>query len=446
VSSKLKAIDITSPAWTKNVNQVIAKVNNGELQPYWRQRASAIVVDQNGKMITVQERNGKWSLPGGKIESGDTAINTIIRELKEETDVGTIRYERIGKYRDSAPMLTDQGGMLWKDGKPVYNEHTVYLVKVSRSTQPKAKGEIRSVDRVDFTDLRNQSYLKSQSIFGKDTDTFVNPILNMVSEQRMREFVASKSGREYRAGDKITAKEVIGDAYPNANKKTVGILEEFSNMSGVQFNELASKGGVAKQSKESSLKNINDVAKGDKPSATVEGLYFEKAYAKLRGLDWEPLFEDSNYYIVFKRENAIKIKDKIANIRNKYGKEYGYEGMADNPAYHTEIGDLLGYSKEDIAYFVRKSGGYKKLMDQIKSDVVKAKADVAGKRTGKVGEYEIKDDMQPELPYRLRVRPELKGLQIVGVMKRNTSANLNWQRSCHRKRSLVSWNRNLKRK
>jgi hypothetical protein len=184
ITSKLKAVAIKGPEWAKDINQVIDRVNSGQLEPYYRQRATAIVVDQNGKMVAVQERNGNWSLPGGKIEGG-SSIETILRELKEETGIkNPYRYERIGTIKDTVPLTSDQGGILWRDGKPVYNEHHVYLVKISRSDKPIPKGEIKNTAKVDW-----QNGLRL-----KKTESFVKSVLNMVDEQTMRDFLEERRG------------------------------------------------------------------------------------------------------------------------------------------------------------------------------------------------------------------------------------------------------------
>ncbi len=60
------------------------------------------VVRQDGKYLVLKRAQepskGKWEIPGGFINAGETAEETIIRELKEETglDVRIVRY--IGSF------------------------------------------------------------------------------------------------------------------------------------------------------------------------------------------------------------------------------------------------------------------------------------------------------------------------------------------------------------
>lgn len=49
----------------------------------------ALVYDAQGRLLLVQRANdpgrGRWSLPGGKVEPGETDAEAVVRELLEET-------------------------------------------------------------------------------------------------------------------------------------------------------------------------------------------------------------------------------------------------------------------------------------------------------------------------------------------------------------------------
>lgn len=51
--------------------------------------AGAVVVDAEGRLLAVLRRNepnrGCWSIPGGRIEAGETAAEAARREVREET-------------------------------------------------------------------------------------------------------------------------------------------------------------------------------------------------------------------------------------------------------------------------------------------------------------------------------------------------------------------------
>lgn len=59
-----------------------------------------------GKMLLIQ-RNGRWDLPKGKVEPGETLLQAALREVEEETGIkasdecGVMSVERIGAGNSS---------------------------------------------------------------------------------------------------------------------------------------------------------------------------------------------------------------------------------------------------------------------------------------------------------------------------------------------------------
>lgn len=49
----------------------------------------AVVTDDAGRILLIRRRNppqaGRWTLPGGKVEPGETLCAAVVRELLEET-------------------------------------------------------------------------------------------------------------------------------------------------------------------------------------------------------------------------------------------------------------------------------------------------------------------------------------------------------------------------
>lgn len=52
--------------------------------------AGGLVLDVDGKILFIKRR-GKWDLPKGKMESGETPENTAIREVEEETGITALK-------------------------------------------------------------------------------------------------------------------------------------------------------------------------------------------------------------------------------------------------------------------------------------------------------------------------------------------------------------------
>ena len=71
--------------------------------------AGAVVVDDSGQILLHRRAdNGKWSLPGGAMEMGETAAQTAIREVREETGLKIKINELIGVYSNKYTELANK--------------------------------------------------------------------------------------------------------------------------------------------------------------------------------------------------------------------------------------------------------------------------------------------------------------------------------------------------
>lgn len=46
---------------------------------------NAIIQDNSGSVLILKNKDGKWMLPGGRLEEGETWLEGLQREVKEET-------------------------------------------------------------------------------------------------------------------------------------------------------------------------------------------------------------------------------------------------------------------------------------------------------------------------------------------------------------------------
>ncbi|WP_037353304.1 NUDIX hydrolase [Amycolatopsis orientalis] len=62
-----------------------------------------IVFDDQGRLLLIQRANepgkGQWSLPGGRVEPGETDHEAVIRELREETGLDVRPHTLAGSVR-----------------------------------------------------------------------------------------------------------------------------------------------------------------------------------------------------------------------------------------------------------------------------------------------------------------------------------------------------------
>ena len=109
--------------------------------------AAAIIVN-GGKILIAQRAEnqnlaGKWEFPGGKVESGETPEECLVREIKEETGLTISNLELCGVQN-------------WTDP----TDHYLYLVfcyktsHFSGSIQASDEGEVFWIDRPDLKNVQ----------------------------------------------------------------------------------------------------------------------------------------------------------------------------------------------------------------------------------------------------------------------------------------------------
>ncbi len=102
---------------------------------------SGAVIYQNGKIL-LQKRadNGKWSIHGGAVELGETYLQALERELKEEINVKPIAPELMGIYSGKDFYFE------YPNGDQIYDSLCVFLVE-------KYEGNLQQ-DNEEVTDLQ----------------------------------------------------------------------------------------------------------------------------------------------------------------------------------------------------------------------------------------------------------------------------------------------------
>lgn len=103
----------------------------------------AIVRDDSGRILMIHKTdNGKWALPGGGHEIGESIADTVVREVKEETGYD-VEVERItGTY-------TNPGHVMAYDDGEVRQQFSIAFL--ARITGGEARTSSES-DRVEWVD------------------------------------------------------------------------------------------------------------------------------------------------------------------------------------------------------------------------------------------------------------------------------------------------------
>lgn len=90
--------------------------------------ACAAIFDEQGRILCVRQNSGirKWTLPGGHVECGETPVEAVVREVREETGFIVEAGELIGVYSSPATdrlvlvlcaTVLDRG--LWRPGDEI---------------------------------------------------------------------------------------------------------------------------------------------------------------------------------------------------------------------------------------------------------------------------------------------------------------------------------------
>jgi ADP-ribose pyrophosphatase YjhB (NUDIX family) len=72
--------------------------------------ASAIVADKGRILLLCRSDNGRWALPGGAMEVGESIAETITREVQEETGLDVEPERIVGVYTDPGHVFAFDDG------------------------------------------------------------------------------------------------------------------------------------------------------------------------------------------------------------------------------------------------------------------------------------------------------------------------------------------------
>lgn len=106
--------------------------------------AIALIYNQENQVLITQRplnkiQGGRWEFPGGKVESGETAVQALSRELEEEvgiteiesTCLGEVHYQydekttelivfQVNKYQGEPSCRENQLGLSWIDSDKLH--------------------------------------------------------------------------------------------------------------------------------------------------------------------------------------------------------------------------------------------------------------------------------------------------------------------------------------
>lgn len=72
---------------------------------------SALVQDEQGRILLIRRSdNGKYSVPGGGLEAGETVAQAVVREVREETGIEVDVTELVGVFSNPEHVIAYDDG------------------------------------------------------------------------------------------------------------------------------------------------------------------------------------------------------------------------------------------------------------------------------------------------------------------------------------------------
>ena len=114
-------------------------------------RVTGILIE-DGKILLVQQRlseNRAWSLPGGRLEQGETLEQGVVREFKEETKLNTVKFKFMSsRYHEPRNVLMLNFLSMAENGEPEIDAEEIDEVRWF--TFDEALGAVRKESTAEF--------------------------------------------------------------------------------------------------------------------------------------------------------------------------------------------------------------------------------------------------------------------------------------------------------
>jgi len=72
-----------------------------------------LVLDEQGRVLLLRFPSGQWDLPGGRVQRGEGVLDTLARELYEETGlrIGARRVDYVGAHLSAVRIPVGEGSV-----------------------------------------------------------------------------------------------------------------------------------------------------------------------------------------------------------------------------------------------------------------------------------------------------------------------------------------------
>jgi ADP-ribose pyrophosphatase YjhB (NUDIX family) len=123
---------------------------------------TAIIFDENKRvLLTRRTDNGLWCLPGGAMDSGESAAEACVREVREETGLHVRVRRLVGVYSDPNQLI------IYPDGNKVFVVALSFEAEIIGG-ELGLSNETTEVGFFSMNDIENRSMLGSHKSRVKD--------------------------------------------------------------------------------------------------------------------------------------------------------------------------------------------------------------------------------------------------------------------------------------
>ena len=95
-----------------------------------RPGVAAVILTADGVLLQRRDDNGKWGLPGGGVEPGESVTVAIVREVREETGLEVRPVRLIGVYSDPVHHQV----ITYPDGNVIHYVSSVFECAITGGT------------------------------------------------------------------------------------------------------------------------------------------------------------------------------------------------------------------------------------------------------------------------------------------------------------------------
>jgi ADP-ribose pyrophosphatase YjhB (NUDIX family) len=95
-----------------------------------RPGAAAVILTDEGVLLQRRSDNGRWGLPGGGVEPGESVSAAVVREVLEETGLDVEPVRLVGVYSDPA----NHQVVTYPDGNVIHYVSTVFECRIVGGT------------------------------------------------------------------------------------------------------------------------------------------------------------------------------------------------------------------------------------------------------------------------------------------------------------------------